>query len=566
MSMYKMKLLFLAFFVFTFSALAGDKTKIYSLENVDAKAINFKFDETRDVYLERGQFFGDSGDLNHKSYKSKTKPLHTNKSSREFFNERKKLKKENRELHSLGLWYSIPITSEMSEQEILDIFNDLVENPAISHVEFEVPVIDFDSDCTAPKCSFSRQKNDVSLTSATPDFQYLQGYLDASPGGVDALYGWAQNGGNGAGVKIIDMENGFNASHEDLPTTFIQLNNTAATTDHGTAVMSILGAKRNGFGVTGIAYGASLGFYGWGSNTPNSIRAAADNLNSGDVLILEGQIDPNITSSDQCSSTSQAECVPMEWLQANYDAIKYATNKGIFVVQAAGNGNENLDDAKYQSRFNRNVRNSGAFLVAATVPAIPSMRESYSNYGTRVDFNAWGSSVASAGYGGLQNLSNATYTQYFSGTSSATPIVAGAIAAIQGYVKANLNRTLSITEVLNLVTQTGLAEPQGVEVGVRPNIKGAILQLANSSYLSPVTLSTRWDTCYGSNTLTWNSNLAATFYSIYLNNAFLKNTSATATNVSVAGSGATAYVKACNAGGCSAESNVVSLIYRNTCL
>lgn len=77
------------------------------------------------------------------------------------------------------------------------------------------------------------------------------------------------------------MENSFNSAHEDLPTTFVQIKNTAAATkNHGTAVMSILGAKNNGFGLTGIAYGASLGFYGWGSNIANSIRTAADRLRS----------------------------------------------------------------------------------------------------------------------------------------------------------------------------------------------------------------------------------------------------------------------------------------------
>lgn len=43
-----------------------------------------------------------------------------------------------------------------------------------------------------------------------------QGYLNAAPAGIDARYAWGFTGGDGAGVNVVDMEQGWNLNHEDL--------------------------------------------------------------------------------------------------------------------------------------------------------------------------------------------------------------------------------------------------------------------------------------------------------------------------------------------------------------
>jgi hypothetical protein len=43
-----------------------------------------------------------------------------------------------------------------------------------------------------------------------------QGYLTPAPQGIDARYGWGFPGGDGTGVNIVDMEQGWNLNHEDL--------------------------------------------------------------------------------------------------------------------------------------------------------------------------------------------------------------------------------------------------------------------------------------------------------------------------------------------------------------
>lgn len=43
-----------------------------------------------------------------------------------------------------------------------------------------------------------------------------QGYLNAAPEGINARYAWGVTGGDGTGVNIIDVEQGWNFNHEDL--------------------------------------------------------------------------------------------------------------------------------------------------------------------------------------------------------------------------------------------------------------------------------------------------------------------------------------------------------------
>jgi serine protease len=43
-----------------------------------------------------------------------------------------------------------------------------------------------------------------------------QTYMNAAPDGINARYGWTFPGGDGAGVSVVDVEQGFNFNHEDL--------------------------------------------------------------------------------------------------------------------------------------------------------------------------------------------------------------------------------------------------------------------------------------------------------------------------------------------------------------
>jgi hypothetical protein len=333
----------------------------------------------------------------------------------------------------------------------------------------------------------------------TPDFTANQGYLDAAPGGIDARYAWTIPGGSGSGVTIYDVEYSWNQTHEDLSTANgvpLLLNPGDAAVDpfndnnHGTAVLGEIIADNDTKGVTGISWSANVGLApantaNLGYNPANAIlRAVADGA-AGNVILIEQQTG---VCGGPCDAT-QVGCGPLEAIASVFNAIQTAVANGFVVVAAAGNGNVNLDDqAACGTIFDRTVRDSGAIIVGAGRPpgsGADRQRESFSTYGSRVDVQGWGSGVMTTGYGSFysnpDDLSNPNfwYTATFGGTSSASPIVTGAVANLQGIALDQLGAPLTSTQIRTLLVQTG--SPQlgntAEHIGPRPDLRQAIAQL-----------------------------------------------------------------------------------------
>jgi len=79
--------------------------------------------------------------------------------------------------------------------------------------------------------------------------------------------------------------------------------------------------------------------------------------------------------------------------------------------------------------------------------------------GALVDAQGWGREVTTCGYGDLQGGANEDiwYTDRFSGTSSASPIVTGVIACIQGMARARGVPVLTPAQVRNCLRTNRLA-------------------------------------------------------------------------------------------------------------
>jgi hypothetical protein len=123
-----------------------------------------------------------------------------------------------------------------------------------------------------------------------------------------------------------------------------------------------------------------------------------------------------------------------------FDLISAATQRGVIVIEPAGNGGQNLGDTSvYGGMFDRQQRDSGAIMVGQG--SMKGKRLKGSNYGNRVDVQALGEEVVTTGNGDLfpkktSLVSEPLYEDYlftrkFSGTSSASAIVAGAAASLQ---------------------------------------------------------------------------------------------------------------------------------------
>jgi hypothetical protein len=324
------------------------------------------------------------------------------------------------------------------------------------------------------------------------DYEADQGYLDPAsdnPSGVDAEYAWTLTGGDGTGVTVCDLEYAWNYNHGDLTKAVNSQINTnplsipsGETDDHGTAVIGVLVSDDNGWGTTGICHGANLKtcgtYYGvspaW--NVAGAIYMAIDSLDAGDVIVLEQQWD---------YSGSEA-FIPIEWwLSTNpasqtynvvYIAIETAVAAGIHVIEAGGNGGVNTESLGWYG-------NSGAIIVgaggASMGPNADRQRLSFSSYGSRFDLQGWGENVVTAGYSDLYDDEgkNYYYTGTFDGTSSASPVVAGAVACCVGYWKGlGWDASLLTPELMRtILKQTGTSQDYSVpgNIGPRPNIRAA---------------------------------------------------------------------------------------------
>jgi Subtilase family len=331
---------------------------------------------------------------------------------------------------------------------------------------------------------------------ATPNYVPLQGYLGPAPGGVDALYAWTQPGGNGEGITICDVEGGWTLNHEDLTAAGIRLIRGSMSSDtgwlnHGTAVLGEMLAVPNGQGCQGSAFagrGVVASIFPDG-NAADAIRAAADALQPGDILLIELHR-PGPRSSDPFS---QFGYLPMEFWRAEFLAIQYAiTVRGVIVVEAAGNGSQNLDDPLYAPDSGREpqYRDSGAIMVGAGAPpnglfGPDRSRLDFSNYGSRVDCQGWGRSVVTLGYGDLHSGSpQQHYTAQFSGTSSASPIVTAVCACVQSYASTQQRALLDCATLRDWLRITGSPQTNGPNgpttqrIGNRPNLRELLARVA----------------------------------------------------------------------------------------
>jgi hypothetical protein len=339
---------------------------------------------------------------------------------------------------------------------------------------------------------------------ATPDFSGRQAYLDPAPGGIDARHAWTRPGGGGAGVGIVDIEGEWRFTHEDLQSNQGGVVGGTPPGDllwrnHGTAVVGAFGGDRNGFGITGICPDANVRAISvFGAMTSSAaIRTAADMLNPGDIILIElHRPGPRFNYANRAD---QRGYIPIEWWPDDYDAIRYAVGRGVIVVEAAGNGAENLDDAIYgapaqgfpatwSNPFARGARDSGAILVGAGAPPPGThgrnhgpdrSRLDFSNFGAAVDVQGWGEEVTTSGYGTLQGGTNEDlwYTDQFNGTSSASPIVVGALACMQGVLRAGSRPVLTAATARALLRSTGSAQqdaparPAAQRIGNRPDLR-----------------------------------------------------------------------------------------------
>jgi hypothetical protein len=319
------------------------------------------------------------------------------------------------------------------------------------------------------------------------NFEPSQGYLYDAPDGIGAEQVWGLDGAKGSGVTICDIEGNWNRRHEDLPSGISLIGGTVINDlgwrNHGTAVLGEMISISDGRGCVGISHQAKAvvhsavinGVF----NTAGAISNAASQLKAGDVMLIELQ-----------ATGPNGNYVAMQYWSDIFAAIKATVDKGITVVEAAGNGNENFELAIFNGTGLQ--KDSGAIVVGAGVPptnhvdfdgfgaalpsyaslGVPRSRIFFSNYGKIVNVQGWGWHVSTLGYGDAQGgaSENTWYTLRFSGTSSASPIVTGAVACLQGRAKAKNGAPMTPKKVRDILVATGTPQMAGPGVPLSQNI------------------------------------------------------------------------------------------------
>jgi serine protease len=337
-------------------------------------------------------------------------------------------------------------------------------------------------------------------------------------------------GGTGSGIKIVDIEAGWDYNysgntpttldHVALPSTIQHLlggtDDTNGWKYHGMNVMGIIfmnpRVSIDGSGVATGGQGYTMGIkfqypidattnapadprFNAGLspsiNIANAIKEAITSnpanpaalLGAGDVLLLEYQIE-----------NGGIDDYPVESDPAVYTIIQTAVALGVTVVEPAGNGNHDLDATP---GFDRTVQDSGAILVAASDstllgPWSPDPNQG-TNYGSRIDVFAWGQDVSTTGADHDDDSTDQS-TAYcpdgddpnpFGGTSAASAIIAGAAMVVQGIAKQKLGDPFSPSQLRALFTNYGTPSgindpdptrpnPANGKIGVMPNLSSLI--------------------------------------------------------------------------------------------
>ncbi|MEJ6622794.1 MAG: S8 family serine peptidase [Opitutae bacterium] len=220
----------------------------------------------------------------------------------------------------------------------------------------------------------------------------------------------------GRGIKVAILDSGIDRRNSNLDGVQIQeidlIGGSDMSRGHGTAIASIIAGNEKG--QLGLSPSASL----------LSIRVL-DSQGEGDSFTVAKGI---IKAADQGAQVINLSLGGSSGGTVLKNAIEYAHQKGAVVVAAVGN--EGVEGVSYPAKFEK--------VIGVTSVDSNGRQSSFANYGEGVD-------IAAPGVGVFTAWENEEMVS-FSGTSTATAFVSGALAA-----ELSKNPNLSSDQVLDII-------------------------------------------------------------------------------------------------------------------
>ncbi|MFM8625326.1 MAG: S8 family serine peptidase [Actinomycetota bacterium] len=267
--------------------------------------------------------------------------------------------------------------------------------------------------------------------------------------------------GSGAGVTVYVVDTGVYAGHSDLSgrvaAGFTSINDGLGTHDcdgHGTHVAGTVAGTQYGFANLAMVVPVRV-LDCWGSGSTSTVVSginwAISHHQAGTPAVLNMSLGGGFDA-------------------VLNDAVSRAVDDGITVVVAAGNSN--ADSCGYSP-----ASAPSALTVGSTTSS--DARSSFSNWGTCLDIFAPGSSITSLG------TSSSTATATYSGTSMASPHVAGVAAQVLGnnrsLTPAQVAAHLLSTSTANAVSSPASGSPNRLLYAQPPATSSAVADAAEST-------------------------------------------------------------------------------------
>jgi hypothetical protein len=456
-----------------FVALAGLAFAVPARAQQPGERIAIQLRDGSGARLERGELVASGADLRALTRLLRERGVRAGSLSRTFSRDAGVLRAEReraerrsgRRLADLSLFFDVPVPHGTSAAALADALRALPEVESAQPWPRPMP---------AP----------VDLAPPTPDFSGAQSYTAPAPAGIGSAALAGVPGADGAGTRYVDVEYEWLLDHEDLELdasvslpTGTPVNPFPDQGSHGNAVLGILSARANGYGVTGLVPAAQVRVAAsyteerfW--DVGHAIERALEVSSPGDLILIEQQI---CVCNNSCGSASQFGAGPVEWFPPWRAVIANATALGVIVVEAAGNGAADLDAPSCDGVFDRALSDTGAVIVAAGSTGSHAPL-SFSTYGSRVDVQGIGEALTTLGGGALFDPGDPRqrYQSNFGGSSGASAMVAGVLLSVQGLRIAAGLAKLEPRVARELLVQTGT--PQAADarlIGPLPDLEAA---------------------------------------------------------------------------------------------